>query len=187
MQLQDNFKNNFSLKGFASILIGFYFFLLAYAYKYLLDGFLIDNHPLGVISPQILEILCIVLAVIFIVFSSLAIFFRAKRKAKKEDYLLWNKQSKSALKKYFLTIIIGFGILLILKNYGYINLLTPIFLCCYATLLFLLKSKNNNKLYVLIGLAILLALYCFMIPSYWYSSLTIMAIANAAFGLVEKN
>ncbi len=187
MQLQDNFKNNFFLRGFASILIGFYFFLLAYAYKYIIDGFLIENHPLGVISPQILEILCIGLAVVFMVFSSLAIFFRAKRKVKKEGSLLWNKQSKNAFKKYFLAVIIGFSALFILKFYGYVDILTPVFLYCYASMLFLLKSKDNNKLYALIGLAILLALYCFIIPSYWYSSFTIMAIAHAAFGLVEKN
>ena len=80
--LHDNFEVSFTLKGFSSILIGIYFFLLAYAYKYIIDSFLIDDHALGLLSPQIIEIVFISLAAVFILFSSLSLFFSGKRTAK---------------------------------------------------------------------------------------------------------
>ena len=83
MEKQDNFQNNFSLKGFTSILIGAYFFIAGYLIKTILDGFLIDDNPFGMLSIEIIEVFIIVIAFFVFLFSSLALFFSGKRNAKK--------------------------------------------------------------------------------------------------------
>ncbi|MFT5213655.1 MAG: hypothetical protein ACI9JT_001881 [Polaribacter sp.] len=184
--LHDNFEVNFSLKGFTSILIGVYFFLLSYAYKYILESFLIDDNTLGMLSPQIIEIIFISLAAIFVLFSSLALFFSAKRITKSFKTLLWNGKTKVAFLKYLVGIIVIFAVLITLMSLGFIDFMTPTFLIMYAFFLLVFKNKARNNILILSGLSILLGIYCFIIPSYWYSSFTILAIAHATYGVVER-
>jgi hypothetical protein len=184
--LHDNFEVNFSLKGFASILIGAYFFLLSYAYKYILDGFLIDEHTLGMLSLQSIEIIFISLAVIFVFFSSFALLFSAKRIAKSFKTLLWNGKTKVAFLKYLLLITAIFAVLITLMSVGLIDFITPSFFLMYALFLLIFKNKTHKKILFLIGLSLLLGIYCLVIPSYWYSSFTILAIAHATYGVVER-
>jgi hypothetical protein len=184
--LHDNFEVNFSLKGLTSILIGVYFFLLSYAYKYILKSFLIDDNTLGMLSPQIIEIIFISFAIIFVVFSSLALFFSAKRIMKSFKTLLWNGKTKVAFLKYLLGIAAIFTVLITLMNLGFIDFITPAFLIMYALFLFFFKNKTRNNILVLSGLSLLLGIYCFIIPSYWYSSFNILAIAHATYGVVER-
>ena len=54
MDRQDNFQQNFSLKGFTSIQIGLYILIAAFAIKNILEGFLIEGNPLGNLTTQIL-------------------------------------------------------------------------------------------------------------------------------------
>ncbi|TXD46653.1 hypothetical protein [Polaribacter sp. IC073] len=184
--LHDNFEVNFTLKGFTSILIGVYFFLLAYAYKYILDSFLIEDHALGLLSIQIIEIIFISLAGVFVLFSSLSMFFSGKRNVNRFQQQLWNGKTKAAVRKYFTGILIIFSILIILMNQGLIDFITPSFLILYALFLFLFKNNARKNLLYLSGLSLLLGIYCFVIPGYWYSSLTILAIAHATYGIVER-
>ena len=184
--LHDNFEVNFSLKGFTSILIGVYFFLLSYAYKYVLDSFLIDDHTLGMLSPQSIEIIFISLAVIFVFFSSFALLFSAKRITKSFKTLLWNGKTKVAFFKYLLLITAVFAILITLMSLGLIDFIAPSFLIMYAVFLLIFKHKTHKKILFLIGLSLLLGVYCFVIPSYWYSSFSILAIAHITYGIVER-
>ena len=97
--LHDNFEVNFSLKGITSILIGVYFFLLSYAYKYVLTNFLVDDHTLGMLSPQIIEIIFITLAGVFILFSSFALFLWWKKNFKKFSSFIMEWQNESSFFK----------------------------------------------------------------------------------------
>jgi len=184
--LHDNFEVNFSLKGFTSILIGVYFFLLSSAYKYILDSFLIDDHALGMLSPQVIETIFISLAVLFVFFSSFALFFSAKRIAKSFKTLLWNGKTKVAFVKYLLAIAAIFVVLTTLMSLGFIDFITPSFLLMYALFLLIFKNKARKNILILVGLSLLLGIYCFVIPSYWYASFTILAIAHATYGVVER-
>tara|TARA_R110002049_G_scaffold73909_12_gene190959 strand:- start:16392 stop:16964 length:573 start_codon:yes stop_codon:yes gene_type:complete len=185
-QLHDNFEVNFILKGFTSILIGGYFFLLSYIYKYILDSYLVDGHTLGLLSPQIIEIIFISLAFIFVLFSSLALFFGGKRSAKKHQFKLWNRKTKTTFYKYLLGVVIVFSSSIILMKLGFIDFITPLFLIIYSVFLFLLKNKTRKNILILSGLSLLLGIYCLLIPGYWYSSFTILAIAHATYGMVER-
>ncbi len=69
---------------------------------------------------------------------------------------------------------------------GFIDFITPAFLIMYAFFLLVFKNKARNNILILSGLSILLGIYCFIIPSYWYSSFTILAIAHATYGVVER-
>ena len=138
--LHDNFEVNCSLKGFTSILIGVYFFLLSYAYKYILESFLIDDNTLGMLSPQIIEIIFISLAAIFVLFSSLALFFSAKRITKSFKTLLWNGKTKVAFLKYLVGIIVIFAVLITLMSLGFIDFMTPTFLIMYAFFLLVCRT-----------------------------------------------
>ena len=182
--MHDTFESNFSLKGFTSILIGLYFFIAGSLIHKIIEGFLIDDNPMGMLSPQIVEIA--ILAILFFVFlfSTLALFFGGRRTAKKFDYKLWNTETKIAFRNYIFKVIVIFSILITLMNLGFINYLTPVFLTLYGILLFLFKNKQRKNLLILSSLSILLAVVCFLIPSYWYSSISILGIAHITYGVV---
>ena len=184
--LHDNFEVNFSLKGVTSILIGIYFFLLSYVYNYVITNFLVDDHTLGMLSPQIIEIIFISLAGVFIFFSSFALFFSGKRISKSFHLLLWNGKTKVSFLIYILGIILLFILLITLMKFGLVNLIAPSFLFIYGIFLLLIKNKARKNILILSALSLLLSIYCFVIPSYWYSSITILAIAHAAYGVVER-
>lgn len=185
--MHDNFEINFSLKGFTSILIGAYIFTAGFLIKTILDGFLIDDNPLGMLSAEIIEIIIIAIVFFVLLFSSFALFFSGKRNAKKLHHKLWNRKTKTAFQKYVLGAIIIFTALLLLLNQGFIDYLTPTFLGIYGVLLFLFKSNERKNLLILSGASVLLAVMCFLIPTYWYSSLSIIGIAHVAYGMVVKN
>lgn len=172
--MHDTFESNFSLKGFTSILIGLYFFIAGSLIHKIIEGFLIDDNPMGMLSPQIVEIA--ILAILFFVFlfSTLALFFGSRRTAKKFDYKLWNTETKIAFRNYIFKVIVIFSVLITLMNLGFINYLTPVFLTLYGGLLALSMNKQRKNLLVLSGLSIFLAIICLLIPSYWYASLSII-------------
>ncbi|MCI2229808.1 hypothetical protein MC378_11575 [Polaribacter sp. MSW13] len=187
MNKHDNFSVNFSLKGFTSILIGIYFFSAGYLIKNLLDGFLIDDHPMGMLSAEIIEYLIISIAFLVFLFSSLALYFSGKRSAKRFQFKLWNGKTKAAFWKYMVGILLIFIILLVLMQQGYIDYMTPTFLILYAFLLFLFKNRERKNLLILSGLCLLLAIMCILIPTYWSSSLSILGIAHVTYGVAVRN
>jgi hypothetical protein len=184
--LHDNFEVSFTLKGLSSILIGIYFFLLAYAYKYILDSFLIDDHALGFLSPESIEMLFISLAAVFILFSSLTLFFSGKRATKSFQLLLWNGKTKAVFLKYLIGIAILFSSLITLMNHGFVDFITPAFLILYAFFLFLTFNKTRKSIFVLGGLSLMLGVLCIVIPEYWYSAFTILGIAHITYGIVQR-
>ena len=151
-----------------------------------LDGFLIDDNTAGMLSVEIIEFLGFSIIIFVFLFSSFALFFRGKRVAKKNDLKLWNKATKSNFRKYFIGAIIIFIIMYTLFYIGFVNYITPAFLILYAILLYILKNKETHKIMVVSTLSILLAVICFLIPNYWYSSLSILGIAHMTYGIVVK-
>ncbi len=184
--MHDNYSANFILKGFTSILIGIYILIGSYALKTLLNGFLIDDNPVGMLSVEILEILGITIVFLVLLFSSLALYFSGKRVAKRNDEILFNSQTKTILRKYIIGVVIIFATLILVKSRGYLYYITPTFLLLYSLLLFLLKNKERKNLLILSGLCLLLAILCILIPSYWYSSLAILGVAHLTYGVVVK-
>lgn len=185
MNQQDNLKGNFSLKGFTSIQIGIYILIAAYAIKSILDGFL-DKHFSDFSFKENSVILITALVSLAFLFSSSALFYNGKRTAKKQQVQLWNEASKSNLYKYTSSFLILFLTLYFLSKQGHTAYLTPIFLVIYATILFLFKQKEGRELLIMSGVCILFAIICFLIPSYWYSSLFILGVAHITYGVVVK-
>lgn len=187
MEKQDNFQQNFSLKGYSSIQIGLYFLLAAFVIKKMLEGFLIDDHPMGMMSAQIIEFLILVIIFFTLIFSSLALFFKGRRKAKRLEYELWNSKTKVTFWKYITSFSVIFLALILLISEGYMDYITPVFLVLYALTLLFLRVKKSKNLFVLAGVSVLLAVICFLIPNYWYSSIFILGIAHITYGIVVKN
>ena len=184
--MHDTLESNFTLKGLTSILIGLYFFIAGSIINSIIEGFLIDDNPMGMLSPQIIEIIIFILVFFVFLFSSLALFFGGKRTAKKFDYKLWNTETKIAFRKYILKIVVIFLALILLVNLGFIDYLTPVFLILYGVLLALSMKKQRKNLLVLSGVSILLAVICFLIPSYWHAALSIIGIAHITYGVVVR-
>lgn len=184
--MHDTLESNFTLKGLTSILIGLYFFIAGSIINSIIEGFLIDDNPMGMLSPQIIEIIIFILVFFVFLFSSLALFFGGKRTAKKFDYKLWNTETKIAFRKYILKIVVIFLVLILLVNLGLIDYLTPVFLILYGVLLALSMKKQRKNFLVLSGISVLLAAICFLIPSYWHASLSIMGIAHITYGVVVR-
>ncbi|MDC0177057.1 hypothetical protein OAJ14_02745 [Polaribacter sp.] len=185
--MNDNFQINFSLKGFSSVLVGTYFFITGYLIKTILEEFVTNDSPLGMLSTEIIEVFIITLIFCGVLFSSLALFFSGKRNAKKKQYPLWNQKTKTTFQKYILFVIVAFSSLILLLNLGFVEYLTPTFLIIYASMLFTFKNKARKNLLILAGLNVFLALICLLIPSYWFASFSILGIAHITYGVVEKN
>ncbi|UAM97016.1 hypothetical protein K8354_11860 [Polaribacter litorisediminis] len=186
MNTQNHFKVNFSLQGFASVQIGIYFMLAGYLIKNILDGFLIDDNTMGMLSAEIIEVLLIVIAVLTFMFSSLAIYFKSRRRSKKLNDTLWNPKTKTTFWIYILSSLLIFLILIFLMNQGFIDYIAPVFLILYAILVFVLRNKDNKSILIISSICLLLATLCFLIPSYWYSSLIILGLTHITFGIVKK-
>jgi cation transport ATPase len=187
MNTQNNFSVNFSLKGFTSIQIGIYFLLAAYLIKNTLDGFLIDDHLMGMMSAQIIEIMIFSILISVFLFASLALFFSAKRRAKKLKTPLWNKNTKNQTLAYLASFIVFFTALVLLKNEGFIDAITPIFLMYFGFILFVMQKNKTKERIIIPIICLLLAIICFLIPSYWYASILILGIAQITYGIVVKN
>ncbi|WP_299012209.1 hypothetical protein [uncultured Polaribacter sp.] len=176
-------KNHFKLAGFTSILIGAYFLISGYAIETILNGFLIDDNPLAMMSPEIIEMVIITIAISLFLLVSFTLFFSAKRKAKRENDKLWTGNSKNVAKKYIFLNSITFIILICLLKFGEINLITPVFLILHALLLVLFHLKERKGLLILAGVCLLFAIMCFVMPNYWSSSISILGIGYMAFGI----
>lgn len=176
--------SNFALKGFTSIQIGLYFLLASYLIQIILEGFLIDDNPMGMMSAEILEYVIISIGFFLWLFSSLALFFSAKKRAKKQETHLWNSFSKSVFWKYLASFLVLFIALIFLMNQGLIDVITPVFLIFYGCILLLINAKNNQNIRIITGICFLLAMICFIIPNYWYTSLSILGIAHITYGIV---
>jgi hypothetical protein len=184
--LQDNFSSFFILKGVTAILIGIYIYGGAYIIKALLDGILIEDNPIGFMSAENIELLSIGIAFLVLLFSLITHYISGKNSAKKTQQKLWNTATKKNAKVFVLGTLLIFSILIVLKNFGFINYITPTLLILYGILLFLLKNKARKDLLVLIALCILLGTLCFLIPSYWYSALIIISIVHVTYGVMVK-
>jgi magnesium-transporting ATPase (P-type) len=187
MTKRDNFQLNFSLKGYSSIQIGLYFLLAAFSIKKTLKGFLIDDNPMGMLSSEIIEILILAIIFLTIVLSALALFFKGRRKARKQEYKLWNSKTKNNFWRFLTSFVIIFSILIYLTTQDFADYITPTFLFLYGISLLFLKIKKSKNLFVLSGISILLTMICILIPNYWYSSIYILGIAHITYGLVVKN
>jgi hypothetical protein len=183
--LHDNNEVNLILKGFTSILIGFYLFCGAYLIKSILNGFLIDDHLTGMFSAEIIEFVALGVLFLVFVFSSLAVVFAGKRVAKRHQFKLWNAKTKKTAFRYLFLIAFFSSLLIILMNAGLIDLITPAFLVSYGLILFLLRGDSyRKKNLILSGLAIALGCLCFFIPGYWSSAISILGIAHVAYGIM---
>ncbi|MEO9571311.1 MAG: hypothetical protein ABJH82_05070 [Polaribacter sp.] len=175
--MQDNLQNNFTLKNLTSILIGGLILAFSYFLKTTLDAILLDDSVNNVIFGFIITL---------IVLSTLILFVDGKKTANKNKTTLWNTKTKLATKKYLICFAFILSILALLLNLEYLAYLTPTFLILYGVLLFLFKNNKRKNLLVLSGLCLLLATMCFLIPSYWYSSISIIGIAHIAYGVVTR-
>ena len=183
--LHNNHEVNFILKGFTSILIGFYLFCGAYLIKSILNGFLIDDHLAGMFSAEIIELVALGILFLVFLFASLAVFFAGKRMAKRHQFKLWNGKTKKMAFRYLFLIAFFSSLLVVLMNVGLIDFIAPAFLVSYGLILFVLKGDSSRKkILALSGLAFALGCLCFFIPDYWSSAVSILGIAHVAYGIV---
>lgn len=179
-------SSNFALKGFTSIQIGLYFLLASYLIKIILEGFLIDDNPMGMLSAEILEYMITSICIILFIFSSLALFFSAKRRAKKQEIPLWNSSSKNVAFGYLAFFTTLFTAVMVLKSEGYIDFITPVFLILYGLLFYLSYKKFPKNQWIISIICLLLAIICFLIPNYWFASMSILGIAHITYGIVGE-
>jgi len=184
--INHNSTVNFSLQGFTSILIGGYFLMGAYAIDYILSEFLVDDSPMMLLSPQIIEILIIFIVFLVFLFSSLALYFSGKRKAKKEHYKLWNNNTKKVFWQYLGIVLAIFFTLFFLNTLNLVEYLTPVFLFLYGFLILFFKKLNNKNNYLLLGISFLFGLTSLIIPSYWNSSILILGVAHIIYGTLKS-
>jgi hypothetical protein len=187
MSNQETNSNNFVLKDLTSILTGGYILAGTYAIKYVLDTFLVDDTTLETVSFKAIQLLILLLSLLVLIAASLTIYFKAKKTSKKLDNMLWNVNTKTVFKKFSIGVLVIIFTLFFLVKLAFFNYLAPVFLLFYGVLLFFLKNKNRKDFLILSFLSIVLGVLCFLIPTYWYSSLSILGIAHITYGVVVKN
>lgn len=186
MNKHDNFQVNFSLKGIASIQVGIYFMIAAYLIKNILDGFIVDDSSMGMLSAEIIEVLLIAITIFTFIFSSFALYFKGRRASKIFQNQLWNAKTKMAFLIFILSFLGMLSVSILLMRQGFIDYITPVFLILYAVLLLIFKNKERKNLLIISSICLLLAIVCFLIPTYWYSSLFILGVAHITYGVVIK-
>jgi len=184
--LTTNSDQNFILKGFNSIQIGLYILLGAYLIKSLLQNFIADENPIGMMSIEIIEVLSLSIVILVILFSTLAIFFSSRRQSRRSHHKVWNKKSKTHFWKFITLTIIGLLVLNYMHNSGYIKYLSPGFLLYFGLMLILLNSKKKKPYYLLAVISMILSVLVFLIPTYWYSSLLIVGVGFLVYGIMKK-
>ncbi len=187
LNTQNNFSVNFTVKGITSILIGAYILAGTYAIKYLLDISLVDDSTIEKLSPQNSQILIFLVVLLILITSAYTIYFKGKKTAEKLNYNLWNENSKATSKKYIIGVSTISLILITLFSLDLFNYITPIFLILYGILIFIFRNNERKNFLIIAGISILLSFYCFLIPSYWYSSLSILGIAHITYGIAVNN
>lgn len=185
MKTDNTSQLNFSLAGFTSIQIGIYILLAAFAIETLLLDFL-DADTLGLSSETNLVIAIATITFFALLFSFFALFFRGKRNAKEEQLQLWNQKSVATFWIILIAFLSIYGLLFLVYNQNFEDYITPTFLIFYGLLLFVFHQKERKNLLIISGICLFLAIICFMIPTYWYSSLVILGLAHITYGVVVK-
>ncbi|MDT7833499.1 hypothetical protein RQM59_14020 [Flavobacteriaceae bacterium S356] len=182
--VQDTHSPNFILKGFTSAQVGLYFLASAYLIKKTIGNFLVDDTFMMFMSVQLMEFFIAGILFLLSLFSSLAIFYSNRRKARRASQKIWNPSSKKRFWIFLTHIIISLSILILLYSNGLYNYIGPVGLILYAFLLTAL-SASNKTFYLFAFVAILLAVMNFIIPNYWYSSMLLIGVAHFAYGVVK--
>ena len=92
--LTENTTQNFILKGFNSIQIGLYILLASYVINASILGFVAEENPMGMLSVEIIESICLFMIVLVGFFSMLAVFFSSRRASRKAGEMVWNAASR---------------------------------------------------------------------------------------------
>ena len=180
--VQDTNSPNFILKGFTSAQVGLYFLASAYLIKKTIGNFLVDDTLMMFMSVQLIEFFVVGILFLLFLFSSLAIFYSNRRKARKSSQRIWNPVSKKRFWIFLTHVIISLCILILFYSNGLYNYLGPVGLILYAFLLTALSAFN--KTYLLFAfITLLLAVMSFIIPNYWYSSMLLIGVAHFAYGV----
>ncbi len=176
---------NFILKGFNSIQIGLYILMGIYVINASILGFIADSNPLGMLSIEIIESICMFMVVLVVFFSMFAVFFSSRRAARKAGVAVWNAASKKQFGLYTIAVILG-GFLLSLAKNAEVNYATPFFLGYLGLLMALFNSQRKKAYDLLVAICLLLALVVFIIPTYWYSSLLILGGSFFVYGIANR-
>ena len=183
--LTTNNTQNFILKGFNSIQIGLYMLLGVYVINAAILGFIADSNPLGMLSIEIIESICMFMLVLVGFFSMFAVFFSSRRAARKSGMAVWNTASKKQVGLYVFAMVLGIFLLSLAKNMA-VNYATPFFLG-YLGLFMALVNSQRKKIYdLLVVVSFLLAVVVFVIPTYWYSSLLILGASFFVYGIANR-
>jgi hypothetical protein len=183
--LTENTTQNFILKAFNSIQIGLYILLASYVINDSILGFVADSNPLGMLSIEIIETICLFMIVLVGFFSMLAVFFSSRRASRKAGDMVWNAASKKQFLSYFVSFVLGVFLLVFAKNSA-INYATPFFLLYLGLVLSVLNTHRKKEYYLLVAVAILLAIVVYVIPTYWYSSLLIVGGSFFVYGIAIR-
>jgi hypothetical protein len=182
---QDTKSSNFLLQGFNSIQIGLYFIISAYLIKKTIANFLVDDTFMMFMSVQLIEFFVIGILFLLWLFSSFALFYSNRRNARKLNKQIWNPASKKRFWIYLTHVVISFLILILLYSNGLFNYIGPVGLILYAFLVIALSAFDKH-LFLIAGVALLLAVMSFIIPTYWYSSMLLIGVAHFAYGVVIR-
>tara|TARA_R110002073_G_scaffold279026_1_gene443150 strand:- start:437828 stop:438394 length:567 start_codon:yes stop_codon:yes gene_type:complete len=153
----------FSLSGFSGLFIGIYCFLALFTIRFLTNDYSSGEVMSSMLPVLFIEVFVVVTTILFIILSVFTLWIRARRKAKKSTTILWNPLSKK-LRLHLLTPLLFISIVLILiANYGYYNLITPLALFFYGMLLLNLSRFTHKRLKLLAGIEIILAILAYFI------------------------
>ena len=187
----DNMKNNitppsfFSVKGFLSVQIGLYILLASYLIKSSLDGYVLEGFAGNELSTEQISLFIQLLVILTFLFSGLTLFFFGNHRARRSKQSLWDNRTKSEALKFLISFLVVFAVLYMLYTKNLNEYLGPVFLIGFGIHHILQTPISKEKL-LIPALCLLLTIICIIIPSYWYPSLLILAMAYITYGVAVK-
>ncbi len=153
----------FSLRGFSGILLGIYGLLTVYVLDVLTSSYGDGFGGSSQLPIALLEMGIMGLVIVMIGISLLTLWWRARRKVKKQAGKGWNLLSKKLRFQTLLLVLFFIAVLIVIANQGYYSLLTPLSLFLYGVLLLNTNRLSSGKIKYIGFVAILLAILAYFI------------------------
>lgn len=159
-----NQPSYFSFSGFSGIFIGVLGLTAIFLLGMMTNGYGQSFDGISQLPILFIEIGIIVITVLITILSLFVLWFRGKKKAKKQDKKLWSSFSKKQRSNVLISVLAFLVILILIAHKGYYSLITPILLFLYGLMLLNLSRLKSKSLIPLALIEIILAVLAYFIP-----------------------
>lgn len=121
-----------SLSGLSGILAGIYALFGAFIGNFLINSYQSGNGTIAYLPISYFELLLVAVALLVLIASVVTAYFLTKKKATQNNEKIWNSASKNLFKSFFIPLVTGGLLCIVLYQYNLIGLIAPFTLIFYG-------------------------------------------------------